>query len=406
MALARIRQLAAHEVGHTLGFAHNFAASSYGRASVMDYPAPWVEIKDGKLDLSNAYATGIGDLRQVRGEVRRTRSSPPAPTRRADSKRSSKPASPAACSTSPTPTRGRPTPRIRSPASGTAAATRSPRCARDGGAADRAVDVRHSQHPGRHAAVRARAPAPAALPASPLSAAGGGEIAWRRVLHLRRTDCRRTQSGRRWRKSFRQSASVRRSMPCSRRCRSMQLRIPERILDLIPPAGIRIRRRHRRSVRPPDRSDLRSDRRRRHRRRPRDQRAPAARSAPPAWCSNRRVTRAVLVSPRLSRVSWTRRGGRRCRSTVTAARSRAKSRASTVARLMDLAANASASLEVRSAASAGLRQVLALTRSASSAHATGTREDIERFLRRPDAPQKRTPPLPAPAGEPIGGGIR
>jgi Met-zincin/Domain of unknown function (DUF5117) len=61
MALARIRQLSAHEVGHTLGFSHNFAASSYGRASVMDYPAPWVEIKDGKLDLSNAYAVGIGD---------------------------------------------------------------------------------------------------------------------------------------------------------------------------------------------------------------------------------------------------------------------------------------------------------------------------------------------------------
>ena len=61
MALARIRQLSAHEVGHTLGFSHNFIASSYGRASVMDYPAPWVEIKDGKLDLSNAYAVGIGE---------------------------------------------------------------------------------------------------------------------------------------------------------------------------------------------------------------------------------------------------------------------------------------------------------------------------------------------------------
>ena len=60
MSLARIRQLAAHEVGHTLGFAHNFAASSYNRGSVMDYPAPLVEIKNGKLDLSNAYAVGIG----------------------------------------------------------------------------------------------------------------------------------------------------------------------------------------------------------------------------------------------------------------------------------------------------------------------------------------------------------
>ncbi|HVF86026.1 MAG TPA: zinc-dependent metalloprotease, partial [Pyrinomonadaceae bacterium] len=60
MSLARIRQLSAHEVGHTLGLAHNFAASTYGRASVMDYPAPLVEIKNGRLDFSNAYATGIG----------------------------------------------------------------------------------------------------------------------------------------------------------------------------------------------------------------------------------------------------------------------------------------------------------------------------------------------------------
>ena len=59
-SVARIRQLSAHEVGHTLGLAHNFAASTYGRASVMDYPAPLVEIKDGRLDLSNAYAVGIG----------------------------------------------------------------------------------------------------------------------------------------------------------------------------------------------------------------------------------------------------------------------------------------------------------------------------------------------------------
>ncbi len=60
MLLARIRQLSAHEVGHTLGLAHNFAASSYGRGSVMDYPAPMIEIKNGKLDFSNAYAIGIG----------------------------------------------------------------------------------------------------------------------------------------------------------------------------------------------------------------------------------------------------------------------------------------------------------------------------------------------------------
>lgn len=62
MSLARIRQLSAHEVGHTLGFAHNFAASSYGRASVMDYPAPEVRIEAGRLDLSRAYAVGMGDF--------------------------------------------------------------------------------------------------------------------------------------------------------------------------------------------------------------------------------------------------------------------------------------------------------------------------------------------------------
>jgi hypothetical protein len=61
MALARIRQLSAHEVGHTLGLAHNMAASTQGRASVMDYPHPLIKFDDnGDLDLSDAYDAGIG----------------------------------------------------------------------------------------------------------------------------------------------------------------------------------------------------------------------------------------------------------------------------------------------------------------------------------------------------------
>jgi hypothetical protein len=71
MALARTRQLAAHETGHTLGLAHNFAASAYGTTepngtSVMDYPHPWITLdKNGAPDLSHAYAVNIGDWDKV-----------------------------------------------------------------------------------------------------------------------------------------------------------------------------------------------------------------------------------------------------------------------------------------------------------------------------------------------------
>jgi len=66
MALARIRQLACHEVGHTLGLVHNYASSVNDRASVMDYPHPLIKLNSqGKIDLAEAYATGIGEWDKV-----------------------------------------------------------------------------------------------------------------------------------------------------------------------------------------------------------------------------------------------------------------------------------------------------------------------------------------------------
>jgi len=66
MALARLRQLAAHEVGHTLGLMHNYSASTVNRSSVMDYPPPYLKLAaDGLPDVSAAYATGIGEWDKV-----------------------------------------------------------------------------------------------------------------------------------------------------------------------------------------------------------------------------------------------------------------------------------------------------------------------------------------------------
>ncbi len=61
MALARIRQLSAHEVGHTLGLIHNFAGSANGRSTVMDYPHPMLDLRDGNIALDKAYREGLGE---------------------------------------------------------------------------------------------------------------------------------------------------------------------------------------------------------------------------------------------------------------------------------------------------------------------------------------------------------
>ena len=64
-SLDRIRQLSAHEIGHTLGFAHNYISSANNRSSVMYYPHPKIDLVDGKISIADAYSENIGDWDKV-----------------------------------------------------------------------------------------------------------------------------------------------------------------------------------------------------------------------------------------------------------------------------------------------------------------------------------------------------
>ncbi|WP_291403898.1 zinc-dependent metalloprotease [Daejeonella sp.] len=66
MALQRLKQLSAHEIGHTIGLMHNYISSAQNRASVMDYPPPMVTLNGkNEIDLSDAYTNEIGDWDKV-----------------------------------------------------------------------------------------------------------------------------------------------------------------------------------------------------------------------------------------------------------------------------------------------------------------------------------------------------
>ncbi len=61
-ALNRLKQLSAHEIGHTIGLAHSYATSATGRSSVMDYPHPLISLDaNGKVDFGDAYDLKIGE---------------------------------------------------------------------------------------------------------------------------------------------------------------------------------------------------------------------------------------------------------------------------------------------------------------------------------------------------------
>jgi hypothetical protein len=404
MALARIRQLAAHEVGHTLGFAHNFAASTYGRGSVMDYPAPWVDIRDGKLDLSNAYATGIGEFDKFAARFAYSQF----PTG-ADEARELEAVLQAGV------------------ANGMLFVTDGD--ARPSGAAhplaslwdngtDPVATLKHEMEVRRIGLARFGIQN---IPiGSPLSELERQLLPL--YLHHRYqlqsavkslggvyfTYAVRTASGP-------NPAKVAEAVPPPQQRAALEgvlsalsvdeLRIPARILDLIPPAAFGygggtaepFARRTDPTFDPIGAATIAAD----LAVTPLLQPARAARLVQQSAVDSRTPAFSDVVS-RLVAATWNARvpADGYGRAILRATQSL------TATRLMDLAANPDASPEVRATAAAGLRDIVALTASSRSAHAAGTRDDIQRFFRRPDAPQKRTAPLQIPAGEPIGGSIR
>ena len=401
MSLARIRQLAAHETGHTLGFGHNFAASTYGRASVMDYPAPWVEIKDGKLDLSDAYATGIGEFDKFAVKFAYSQFAPGASEAQELEKILEDGVAHGMLYIQDSDAR---------PVS-----SAHPLASLWDNGSDPVATLKHEYEVRRIGLSQfGLQTIPVGTPLSELE-----ERLVPLYLHHRYqliaaaksiggvyfTYAVRTPSGP-------NPSRVAEIVPAAAQKAALSavldglsvdtLRIPERILALIPPQASGY------GGGTAEVFDKRTD--------------PAFDPIGAATIAADVVFQAVLSPERAARL--VEQHGRDASipgfgEVVSALVQRTWGAARpadgygdaileavqnlAIVRLMDLAADDSASSQVRAYASAGLRRIKAIAGPLTTAHAAAAREDITRFLARPDAAHKRANPLPAPPGEPIGG---
>jgi hypothetical protein len=411
MSLARIRQLAAHEVGHTLGLAHNFAASTYGRGSVMDYPAPLVEISNGKLDLSNAYAVGIGAYDKFAITYAYAQF-PAGADEAAELER--------------VVTEGvRAGMLFISDADARPAGAAHPLASLWDNGADPVAMLRHEMGVRRIALQQfGLANVPAGTPLSLLEAKFLPlylhhryqlQAAVKSVGGLYYTYAVKTAAG------GTSPAEAQRIVPAARQRDALaavldtlkleELTVPTRILQLIPPRAFGYEGGTQELF--AKRTDPAFD--------PVAAAVVAADLAVSRLLEPRRAARLIQfhaldkANPDFREVlhalvTRTWRAGVP-RDDYHAAVERAV-QSLVVTRLMDLAADDNASPQVRAVASEALRTIMeeetidTARDHATLTHFRATREEIERFLTRPDAPRRRTPPPPTPPGDPIGSGAR
>ena len=404
MSLARIRQLSAHEVGHTLGFGHNFAASSYNRGSVMDYPAPWVEIKNGKLDLANAYAVGIGEFDKF--ATRYAYAQFPKGANEAQELERILEDGVAHGMLFIQDSDGRPV------------GSAHPLASVWDNGNDSIATLKHEMEVRR---IGLRDFGLKNIPVgTPLS-----ELERQLVplfLHHRYqlvaaakslggvyfTYAVRTAGGPNPGKVAEIVSPERQRAALAAVLATIkvdELRIPKRVLDLIPPTASGYGGGTAEFF--GGRTGATFD--------PISAATMAADVALGALLAPERAARLIQhkaydasspgfddVVSSVIQATWTAPRptdgyGRLIQDAVQSL---------TATRLMDLAANDAASPQVRSVATAGLQRILTVTTGLGTAHASTARQDIDRFLKRPENPYKRTDPLPLPAGEPIGGRIR